>query len=97
MYRHAALFRPEDEATATLAYTFVGDRDDITTAGSVANHTAYNRFDLAVSYSPGFAWRGIRNEHLLARVQNLLDRHYSEAFGFPAPPVNFLAGVKIDF
>jgi hypothetical protein len=30
-------------------------------------------------------------------VQNMLDRHYAEVFGFPAPPVNFVAGVKVDF
>jgi hypothetical protein len=34
---------------------------------------------------------------MVAKVSNLLDRHYSEAFGFPAPPVNFMAGVKLDF
>jgi hypothetical protein len=31
------------------------------------------------------------------RVQNMLDRHYAEVFGFPAPQVNFVAGVKVDF
>jgi vitamin B12 transporter len=96
-YTHRDLFRPEDGLTTALAYTFVGDRDDITTTGTIANHDAYHRFDLAVSYSPGIAWRGIRGEQIIARVQNLLDRHYSEAFGFPAPPINFMAGVKIDF
>jgi hypothetical protein len=39
----------------------------------------------------------VRNEEAFARVSNTLDRHYSEAFGFKAPPVNFLAGVKLDF
>jgi hypothetical protein len=39
----------------------------------------------------------VRDEEILARIQNVLDRHYSEAFGFPAPPINFLAGVKLDF
>jgi len=34
---------------------------------------------------------------LVAKIQNLLDRHYSEAFSFPAPPVNFVAGVKLEF
>jgi hypothetical protein len=33
----------------------------------------------------------------VSKIQNLLDRHYSEAFGFPAPPVNFVAGVKLEF
>jgi hypothetical protein len=27
----------------------------------------------------------------------MLDRHYAEAFGFPAPTVNFVAGLKVDF
>jgi hypothetical protein len=27
----------------------------------------------------------------------MLDRHYAEVFGFPSPPVNFVAGVKMDF
>jgi hypothetical protein len=26
-----------------------------------------------------------------------MDRHYSQAFGFPAPTINVLAGVKLDF
>ncbi len=30
------------------------------------------------------------NEEVFARVSNLFDRHYSEAFGFKAPPVNFV-------
>jgi hypothetical protein len=30
-------------------------------------------------------------------VSNLMDRRYSEAFGFRSPPINFLAGVKLDF
>jgi outer membrane receptor protein involved in Fe transport len=34
---------------------------------------------------------------VIARVQNLFDRNYSETFGFRSPPVNFLAGVKLDF
>jgi len=39
----------------------------------------------------------VRDEEILARIQNVLDRRYSEVFGLSAPPVNFLAGVKLDF
>jgi hypothetical protein len=39
----------------------------------------------------------LRDESVIARVQNVLDRNYSETFGFRSPPVNFLAGVKLDF
>jgi vitamin B12 transporter len=95
-YVRGGLLRQSDRATATLAYTFVGDRDDITPEGTVQNHAAYDRFDLTVSYALGQAWRMISDEQAFARVSNLLDRHYSETFGFPAPPVNFVAGVKLE-
>jgi vitamin B12 transporter len=95
-YVRGNLLRPHDRALANLAYTFVGDRDDITTASTIANHSAYSRFDLAVSYALGAPYGMIRNEQIFTRVENLLDRRYSENFGFPAPPINFVAGVKID-
>jgi outer membrane receptor protein involved in Fe transport len=96
-YHRGQLLRAEDNFTAALIYTFVGDRDDITPVSTIANHDAYHRFDLALSYSPGIKLPHVRNVEGVAKVQNLLDRHYSEAFGFPAPPVNFVAGVKVDF
>jgi vitamin B12 transporter len=95
-YARGNLLRPHDRALANLAYTFVGDRDDITTTSTIANHSAYSRFDLVVSYALGEPYGMIRNEQVFTRFENLLDRHYSETFGFPAPPVNFVAGVKID-
>ncbi|HXZ87000.1 MAG TPA: TonB-dependent receptor, partial [Candidatus Binataceae bacterium] len=96
-YTHRDLLRAEDKVTTSLAYTFVGDRDDITPVGTIANHDAYHRFDVAFSYSPGIRRGPIRDAAIVAKVRNVLDRHYSEAFGFPAPPVNFMAGVKLDF
>ena len=39
----------------------------------------------------------MRDESVIARVQNMLDRNYSESLWFPSPPVNFLAGLKLDF
>ncbi|HVN91827.1 MAG TPA: TonB-dependent receptor [Candidatus Binataceae bacterium] len=96
-YVHRNLFRDDDEIRFATNYTFIGDRDDITTTGVIANHAAYNVVDGALSYSPGIRWSFIRNETVLVRVQNVMDRHYSETFGFPAPPVNFVSGVKLDF
>ncbi|MBV8362838.1 MAG: TonB-dependent receptor, partial [Deltaproteobacteria bacterium] len=96
-YNHRALLRPRDDLTLALIYVFVGDRDDITTTGTIANHDAYHRIDLAFSYSTGMNWREVHDLALVAKIQNLLDRHYSEAFGFPSPPVNFVAGVKLEF
>ncbi len=94
--RHS-LLRSGDHLTLAIMYMFVGDRDDITPTGTIANHDAYHRVDFAFSYSPGVKWRQIDSLEVLGKIQNLLDRHYSEAFGFPAPPINFVAGLRLTF
>jgi vitamin B12 transporter len=96
-YSHAMVLWPRDNVTIALIYTFVGDRDDITPTGTITNHDAYHRFDLSFTYSTGIKASEMRDLELVAKIQNMLDRHYSEAFGFPSPPVNFVAGVKLDF
>jgi len=91
------LLRSGDTITASLAYTFDGDRDDLDpVSGAIRNHVGYHRFDAVLSYSPGLRWGRIRNEQVFTRIQNLFDRNYSEAFGFKAPPINGVAGVKMD-
>ena len=97
-YARKALWSSKDALSANLAYYFVGDRDDIDQlTATIRNHSAYNRFDLTMTYDAGIPWRVIRDEQVYVRVQNMLDRHYAEVFGFPSPPVNFVAGVKMDF
>ncbi|HLW72311.1 MAG TPA: TonB-dependent receptor [Candidatus Binataceae bacterium] len=96
-YTHRDLILDHDRTAAAVIYNFVGDRNDFNNTGSIVNHAAYHLVDLAFSYSPGWHSRFIRDEQLVARIQNLLDRQYSQALGFPAPPLNFLAGVKLDF
>ncbi len=96
-YTRGEIFRGGDRFTTTLAYTFAGDRDDITTAGSITSHDAYDLLDFSAAYSAGIRWGVLRDESAIARVQNVLDRNYSQAFGFRAPPVNFLAGLKLEF
>ncbi|MFZ0890393.1 MAG: TonB-dependent receptor, partial [Candidatus Binataceae bacterium] len=98
-YERGAILGDRDRITASVSYVFVGDRDDLTVSGvpPIANHAAYSRVDAVASYAMGRRYGLVDNEEVFARVSNLLDRHYSEAFGFPAPPVNFIAGVKLDF
>jgi vitamin B12 transporter len=96
-YEHKELLLPHDRMILSLAYTFVGDRDDITPLGTIRNHVGYHRFDAAAVYDARAVWRFISNEEVFARVSNLFDRHYSEEFGFPSPPINFLAGIKLEF
>ena len=96
-YEHRELMLPRDKITLSLAYTFVGDRDDITPIGTIRNHVGYHRFDATAVYDARSAWERISNEEIFARVSNLFDRNYAEEFGFPSPPVNFLAGIKLEF
>jgi vitamin B12 transporter len=89
-------FLPHDQVIGSLASTFVGSRDDITSSGTILDHQAYWRFDLVASYALGRRWNWLRDEQVFTRVSNLLDARYSEAFGFRSPPINFVAGVKVD-
>ena len=64
---------------------------------TIRNHAGYHRVDLVFSYEAGQRWERLRNEQVFVRVQNLFDRNYSEALGFKAPAINFVAGIKVDF
>ncbi len=96
-YVRSANFLPHDRITAGVSYIFVGDRDDITVESAIANHAAYNLVNAAVSYSMGIPLGHVRNEEVFFRLSNAMDRVYSQAFGFKAPTINVLAGVKLDF
>lgn len=57
----------------------------------------YTRADLTLNYElpwPGLAKTGWQS---YVRVNNLLDEKYSDMQGFPAPGINFLAGLKGSF
>jgi vitamin B12 transporter len=96
-YSQPAVFLPLDKIDFNLAYTFVGDRDDIDTSSNIRNHVGYQLFNGVVSYSGGLRWNRIRNEQAFVRLQNIFDRNYADAFGFKSPPINFVGGVKLDF
>jgi outer membrane cobalamin receptor len=96
-YVRSGNFLPHDKLMANVSYVFVGDRDDITVTSTIANHSAYNLVNAVVSYAFGVPLNHVRNEEVFARVNNLMDRNYSQAFGFKAPTINVLAGVQLDF
>jgi iron complex outermembrane receptor protein/vitamin B12 transporter len=52
---------------------------------------SYERLDL----SAGYQWRPNLTTYINA--QNLLSEHYVEAFGYPALPLTFRAGLKLSF
>jgi len=92
--RHS-LLQSGDVATFSLRVQAVGNRDsaDPTDDFEAKNLGSYARTDLALSYKlPGrFAPFTIT-----AVVHNLFNRNYSESIGFPAPPANFLMGLRCD-
>ncbi|MDO8430872.1 MAG: TonB-dependent receptor [Candidatus Binatus sp.] len=98
-YVRSGTFLPHDRITASIVDNFLGDRDDIrsTFPFAIENHPAYNRVDAVASYALGVPYRWCRNEETFVKISNMMDRQYSEAFGFPAPSINFVAGVKLDF
>ena len=45
----------------------------------------------------GFSYRLRRGLEIYGHLNNILDRKYEEVLGYPALPLNFLAGVKFTF
>lgn len=97
-YQVEGLLRKDDQFTTALFYQFVGDFNDFETQApnGITNHYGYHLFNLTVSYKLGSGYvPHITGEEAFVRIQNLFDRKYSQAFGFPAPTLNFETGLKI--
>jgi vitamin B12 transporter len=97
-YKYSNLFIGGDQFISSLFYQFVGDRQDLDTQPPFTehNHSNYQLFNLTLSYKLGEGFmRHLHDEEVFARIQNLFDRTYSQSFGFPAPPINFEAGIKV--
>jgi len=48
-------------------------------------------------WNGGFSYRVIRGLEIYGHINNLLDKKYEEVLGYPALPLNFMAGVKFTF
>ena len=97
-YKMGDLFNRGDLFIAAMSYQFVGDREDIQTQAPEGdeNHGSYQLFNLTLSYELAHGLIPyLTHEEAFVRIQNLFDRHYSQDFGFPAPPVNYEAGIKV--
>ena len=97
-YKTQDIFARGDQFISALSYDFVGDREDLQTQSPFGdeNHGSYQLFNLTLSYELGDGFVPYLNhEEAFVRIQNLFDRHYSQDFGFPAPPINYEAGIKV--
>jgi len=88
-----------DRVTATTLVYLVGGRDSPNPFNaeepfSPAPISSYGRVDVALAYHFGSRLSGLA---LTATARNLFNRDYSESIGFPAPPANFLAGLRYEF
>ncbi|MFQ5597061.1 MAG: TonB-dependent receptor plug domain-containing protein [Nitrospiria bacterium] len=54
---------------------------------------AYTRVDFSTSYHLFGAFQSFREIKLYLKVRNVLDRSYQESPGFPAPGIDFIAGL----
>jgi vitamin B12 transporter len=78
--------------TLNLVGRYVGERadfDPVTFARTV--NPSYTRADLAAR------WRALPWLSPYARVENVADRRYSEALGFPSPGRTVIGGLALDF
>ena len=94
------MFNRDDQFIAALSYQFIGDREDIQTQAPEGdeNHGSYQLFNLTLSYELANGLVPyLTHEEAFVRIQNLFDRHYSQAFGLPSPPINYEAGIKVGF
>ncbi len=99
-YKRSDIIRDGDQFVAVLVYQFVGDRNDLQTVPPYGyeNNPAYQLFNLTLSYKLGdLAVPHLNHEEAFVRIQNLFDRRYDQALGFPSPPISFEAGVKVGF
>ncbi len=94
-YTHSKLY-------GTLTGTLVSRRDDSTFLSDsnfgnsllLPNHNldgSYQRLEL------GGGYQATPRLNLYANLQNLLSEHHFEAFGYPALPLTFRAGLKLNF
>ena len=97
-----ALQYNQSRFNASLTGTLVGRRDDsdFLTDSNFGNSLLLPNRNLLGSYQRlelGGGYQVSTRVSLYANVQNLLSEHYEEAFGYPALPLTFRSGVKVNF
>lgn len=97
-YKTPRVFDDADAFQARVDVFFVGDRPDFDPmTGDIVTNPSYTRVDLATAYILPWTYDPSVAFSLFGQVSNLLDRDYDEVLGFPALPINALAGLRIAF
>lgn len=96
-YQRQGVRGADDLLNLSVNLRVIGDRDDVDPLRGFRTNPMYARTDVAVSYtfpSGLFRFSGLT---VYGKIENLFDRHYQEVLGFRAPPLNYLAGVRVRF
>ena len=89
----------QDALNVNLIVNIVGRRDDFRAASPFGDtvEAGYGTVDLASSYKLPWRMPLVKELSLIGRIQNLFNKHYDQANGFRAPPLNFLLGFRATF
>jgi vitamin B12 transporter len=80
--------------TLTSNTLYVGrrvDSDFSSLQPPIISNPAYTKWDL------GWNFRSLKNVTYFAVVENVLNRHYMEALGYPALRISFRTGARMSF
>lgn len=104
------LRRPPHAARGDVTYTFDGGRGTATLAAIYNGHMEDRAFELPAFFPSSIvgldpywlinataSYKLQPGVEIFGRVENLLDQHYQEVFGFESAPVAAYAGVKLTF
>ncbi len=94
----SATYELDKRYSVSITGLFVGRRSDTdpVTFG-LAENGGYAKFDLAVGATLAERWGPLSAVHLTAKVENMLDKEYEEALGFPALGLTYLVGIEANF
>jgi vitamin B12 transporter len=87
-----------DRFRVNVDANLVGRRDDIdSVTGGAVTSSGYVKFDVAASYRLAVTVPLLKELSLVGKIENLFNKHYEEADGFRARPLNFLVGMRGSF
>jgi vitamin B12 transporter len=96
-YQTPVLRQWGDLLNLNLSIQVIGDRDDIDPRRGAQTNPMFARTDVTVSYTFPVLHSLTSRLAIYGKIENLFDRSYQEALGFRAPPLNYLAGVRVTF
>jgi vitamin B12 transporter len=86
----SAVWQPTGALTLSTTVLWVGDWMDVPRAGGVSTVApGYNTINLAANYKVS------ENLTVFGRIDNLLDRHYEDPFGFEKTGIGVYGGVRV--